>query len=331
MESGRVDIPSYSMYGLVVRSEVMLPLVPILGSSLLRPAWDFSYGSPGAVIPPLENPVAAIRCEHGSITCARYDLPDGTWIQAASLGTFHVASDGRRVDIYPMPETDELLLGHFLVGPVAAFVLDRLTYPSLHASAVVTEYGAVAFLGPKGHGKSTMAANFLRRGGELLTDDTLPLVRQGGVIWGMPGLATMKVWSETAKHTLGITDDLPGISPSLDKKVIALDGRYKRARQSVRLRALCVLNRYQNEDAKDSRISLEVLKPQQAVLALLAQASLPGLLLPPERARHLRLFADLAVQAPVYLMSFPDGFQHQEATRTRILAELQTLAEIRTT
>ena len=56
-----------------------------------------------------------------------------------------------------------------------SFSLLSLGYEPLHATAVVVDGEAVAFLGDCGYGKSTLGAAFLARGFPLLTDDVLAL------------------------------------------------------------------------------------------------------------------------------------------------------------
>ncbi len=60
------------------------------------------------------------------------------------------------------------LLGRVMA--LAAHADGRLT---LHASAVSVAGRAVAFVGPKHAGKSTLALALVRKGARLLTDDTL--------------------------------------------------------------------------------------------------------------------------------------------------------------
>jgi hypothetical protein len=60
-----------------------------------------------------------------------------------------------------------------LLGVVLGVLLHRRGRFTLHASAVSIGEAAVAFIGTKGAGKSTLAAELQRRGHPLLTDDIL--------------------------------------------------------------------------------------------------------------------------------------------------------------
>ena len=53
---------------------------------------------------------------------------------------------------------------------------------ALHACAVETELGVVAIAAPSGTGKSTLAAELMRRGWPLFADDVLVLSRAGGAV-----------------------------------------------------------------------------------------------------------------------------------------------------
>jgi hypothetical protein len=66
-------------------------------------------------------------------------------------------------------------------------------YELLHASAVATEHGPVAFVADQGGGKTTLAAEFLHRGGTLFADDIVALDDSGGTIVGYPGPAVMNL------------------------------------------------------------------------------------------------------------------------------------------
>src|SRR5690606_38362871 len=68
-----------------------------------------------------------------------------------------------------------------------------------HANAVVVDGGAVAFCGPSGVGKSTLAAYFARANYPVLCDDVCVVsFDDGGRPHAWPGLRRLKLWSEAA-------------------------------------------------------------------------------------------------------------------------------------
>jgi hypothetical protein len=63
----------------------------------------------------------------------------------------------------------------------------------LHVSAVETTAGVIAFAAPSGGGKTSIAAEFLRRGGRLFCDDILAIDDAGGRVVGHPGPPLMNL------------------------------------------------------------------------------------------------------------------------------------------
>lgn len=92
-----------------------------------------------------------------------------------SVGRVRVAG-GRSIEVDPLPDFDQRLLGLFLLGPVMATLLHQRGLLVLHGSAVEIAPGRAAlFLGDNGAGKSTIAAAFLKAGHRAFTDDVIAL------------------------------------------------------------------------------------------------------------------------------------------------------------
>jgi hypothetical protein len=311
------------VYGLHVRSDVRLPIAPRSHGSLGPP--DFTIRRVDSAQPPVPDgpAVALVPCGTHGADIILHRGSGGAWIWNHSIGTTHISPDFRQVDVYPDTAVDERALGLTLLGPVALFVLHMLGVPTLHASGVVTEHGAAVFLGTDGQGKSTLAASFLRRGATLLTDDALPLRCLPDGVHGGPGLPMMKVWQETAEHTLGLAEALPDLTADYDKKLLALDGRYAVATTPVPLRGIYVLDRYDPQVRPEARLAIRPLSWRESATCLIAQTSYGAFLRPAEAARLLPLYARLAAQAPVRVLSYPTGFAHQEEVCARIMADLE--------
>ena len=89
-------------------------------------------------------------------------------------GLFHVDADGTSVACATSDPNDPWWLRLVLDTILWSTALLR-GVEALHASAVATEHGVVAFIGPTGSGKTTLALEFLRRGYSLFCDDVLAL------------------------------------------------------------------------------------------------------------------------------------------------------------
>ena len=63
----------------------------------------------------------------------------------------------------------------------------------LHAGAVVTPHGLIALVGNSGAGKTTLATEFLKRGGVLFADDIVALEARGDEVIAYPGPSLMNL------------------------------------------------------------------------------------------------------------------------------------------
>ena len=119
----------------------------------------------------------------------------------------------------------------FLLGPVMGCVLCARRIPCLHASAVAIDGtdgrepgAAVAILGPKCGGKSTLAAALAQRGHAVLSDDVAVLFEDSGSFMVQPGYPRMRLWPNSIERLPGLTvDALPRVWPRADKRCLHLE------------------------------------------------------------------------------------------------------------
>ena len=147
----------------------------------------------------------------------RFQYSDGT--------TFIIDGSGNRIWAkWPKNLTFEDTT-NYLLGHIMGFVLGLRGVTCLHASAIAVDDYAIAFLGPGGGGKSTVAAAFAMQGNPVLTDDIIALNDKGDVFLVEPGYPRLKLWSGTVETLFGIPDALPCISPehpTWDKRYLDL-------------------------------------------------------------------------------------------------------------
>ena len=106
----------------------------------------------------------------------------------------------------------------YLVGIVLSFAFRLRGDFSLHASAIQTDGGAVALVGPHGAGKSTLAAALGRRGMPVLTDDILRLTCANGVWTAHAFGGVIRLWSDGESLVFGAPGRLPPLTPTWHKR-----------------------------------------------------------------------------------------------------------------
>jgi hypothetical protein len=169
----------------------------------------------------------------------------------------------------------------------------------LHGSAVAMPAGAICFLAPKFHGKSTLAMALTARGGRLLTDDTVAVDLAGQPVVH-PGVHSLRLWHDSAdRFADASTVRFEGAE---GKRVILPSGRTQLATRSAPLHALYLL-RPRAADGIAPAVSRTRLSPVPSAIALLGQTRLGELLGGPESATTLDRAVTLAQRVPVFELS----------------------------
>lgn len=122
-------------------------------------------------------------------------------------GTYDITDAGREIAWTAGPQFEDSWVRGDITGRVMAVALHVSGHLCLHGSAVATASGAIAFLAPKYHGKSTLALALTRAGAKLLTDDVVP-VDPRPPIQAVPGVHQVKLWQDSATH-FGVDRETP--------------------------------------------------------------------------------------------------------------------------
>lgn len=130
----------------------------------------------------------------------------------------YLIQGGSEILLDPLPGSDPEAVRLFLHGPAFGAVLHQRGMFPLHASAVVTPQGAVAFAGPSGSGKSTIAAAFHRMGYPLLADEICAIA----VPFVFPASPRLFLWRDSLQQ-LGVEHlNLRPIRSKSDKFIVPL-------------------------------------------------------------------------------------------------------------
>lgn len=129
------------------------------------------------------------------------------WVGVAEL---RARRDGSEVRFVPSPGAAPALVEKIRRGSAALLLRHLEGHIGLHGSAIAVDGRAVAFIGPGGAGKSTLAASVCAlEGGELLADDAVALER-GPRGFGVVPLERQHWLDAGARRALGLPPGADG-------------------------------------------------------------------------------------------------------------------------
>ena len=134
---------------------------------------------------------ASLICDEllpdGTVNFRIESHPDaGYLIFGPAYGAHLLSADGRSLSCFPEAQPDGAWQ-RLLVAQVLPFAALLHGLEVLHASAVVRDGEAVAFLGPSRSGKTSLALEFCDRGARFLADDVLAIETRDGRLLANPG------------------------------------------------------------------------------------------------------------------------------------------------
>jgi len=238
---------------------------------------------------------------------------------------FYVWPD--RIVCYQLQRAYRSEVERWLVGTVLALWLERKGIPVMHASAVVVEDGAVAFLASNTAGKSSLAAALMQCGYPLLIDDALPIARGDHTFLGQPGYPQMRLWPDQAEHFLVHFEDLELVHPEASKRTVSVGPEGLGAFCDVPqpLRCFYILSRRDPEEA-GTAVEITPVSPRDALIELVRYSFSTRLLtalgLQPRRLNDL---AQIAGQVPMRRIRYPSGLEHLPRICATILEDVRAL------
>ncbi len=249
-------------------------------------------------------------------------LEDGsTYVRWDSVGEFLVAPDGRRITSRRFTTSSPESFQVYMLGQAISFALVKQRLEPLHATAVVANGRAVAFLGSSAFGKSTLAACFLEAGCRLLTDDLLVLQQRADRIVAYPGPARIKLFPGMARRFLDVAEGPVRMNAGTEKLILPLDGRASFA-APAKIDAVYSLSA-PSEAGRQASVSIETLSPRAGFLELLKGTFNRALTSPQRLERQFRAMVNLAERLPINKLVYPRSVERLRDVRAMVLSHLQ--------
>jgi hypothetical protein len=233
----------------------------------------------------------------------------------------YLVTDGTTITIEPAPTSDAANVRVFLLGEAFNALLHQRGVLPLHGSAIATPWGAVAFVGHSGHGKSTLAGALYQRGYRLLSDDLCVVRTETGSPMASPAYPALRLWADML-HQLAGNGSCQRVRAGLEKYYLPTGERF--ATEAVPLVAVYELTTTNTEELSLSRLD------NSDKLAVLVTHTHRGRLLDGlgVRGAHFRQASLVAHQVRVSRVRRPQEPVRLDALVALIESDMQGFGEV---
>jgi hypothetical protein len=270
-------------YGLLIGSDFCL----------LEPSRKLSEveGQPDVVVQIGQLEEAAKDSLNSNQDCFKGTLPD--------IGQFWIQPN--QITVQPSPDVDEQTLSSCILGTAFSVLLQQRGFLVLHASAVIIDGKAIAFIGFSGAGKSTTASAFMQSGHPVITDDVLAIQFKAGYPEVVPSYPIIKLLPDAVEALGHNTEELPLLHASSRKRIQTFD--YEQLQKTYPLQRIYLLS-------KGDRHEIQPLKATEALVTLVNQSRAAKNLIDPNAKKlHFQQCAELTKMNRVFRLRRKPGLE----------------------
>lgn len=238
----------YTTYNLSIQSDIELPELLLQREATVSPPDVFIRLSS----------VSAQGLPNGQqVNPFLYANRESLWLHIPKVARFLV-QNGNSILIDPEPGIDEDSIRVFLLGSALGALLFQRGHLVLHGNAIRIGDQCMVCVGESGVGKSTLAAGFMQRGFQILSDDVVPVDK---AFKALPGFPRIKLWQDVADKLQIDTTGLRRIRPGIEKFNYPLGNQF--CQDSLPIRWIYILSSDDNDG-----IHLRALSGMQRFLPL---------------------------------------------------------------
>jgi hypothetical protein len=305
-------MPRYVVFGGCLESPLSFPQLPE-ASPDVPASWTIVKTSSARRLENVE--LLGTHAITSASTVHLYRHGEGLRLEYDDSGTFDVSLDGATIVWAPRSSAEDVNVREDVLGPVLAAAMHLRGRFCLHGSSVVLAGGAIAFLAPKHHGKSTLAMAAIAGGAKLLTDDSLP-VEPGPPVMAWPGVASVRFWDDIRVRFHGNGKTVEGAGG----KHAAIDLACKsQLRTPQRLRGIYLLAPF-NASEHRAPVERERVTGIESALSLVRHAKIGTLLGKSESAIVLHRAAAIAAEVPVYVLRIERNLERLQGVISQLFA-----------
>lgn len=240
------------------------------------------------------------------------------------LADFQISDTGECVQCTPVPEVPLETIRHLFLDQVFPLALSKRRELVLHASSVVGETGAIAFIGKTGVGKSTLAASFAKDRFPFITDDCLVLEESTEHLLAFPGYPGLRLWQDVVDSLFDSQPEYCDVAHySRKKRIDLIDHSLLFQSDPVTLRRIYFLNTYLPSEENRS-ISIIPTSPRESFMELVRFAYKLDIGDRDMLATEFKCLSRVVNLPIFYRLSYPHDLSLLPAVKEAILEDLSS-------
>ena len=259
------------------------------------------------------------------LSCAKTEK--GYLLRFNELADFTIDRIGSEIVCMPRPGIPEDTIQHLLLDQVIPLVINLRGGEALHASAILTSHGVIAFAGPAGSGKSTITGSLVKMGYPFVSDDCLTLREKDQTIFAIPAYPGLRLWDDAQEHLFGENGNKKSVAHYTSKLRVDIEEGPESYNPEPKpfARLYDIVNSPETDETSD--IMIEKLSPRDSFMALVRCAFRLDITDQQMLARQFRFLKRVTSTISVRRLSFPRNFRFLPDVQRAILNDLNDLGE----
>ena len=246
--------------------------------------------------------------------CCFYRVNGNYLLRFPELADFTIDSHTLDVHCTPTPNVSSATITQLYLNQILPVVQSKSGELVFHASAIVADGLAIAFVGITGRGKSTLTASFSNNGFQFLADDGLLIKRLEADYHALPSHASLRLWEDSQAAVLGTTAKPEDPLEYTSKLRFPASHEMPHYNKSCRIRRIYFLG-----DLETSKIEFRKLSPQEAMVELIKHSFLLDIDDRKTMATHFDAVSKLSTLDVFYRLDYPRNYDELANVRSQIL------------
>lgn len=233
---------------------------------------------------------------------------DTFYLRFPEAADFRIVPSRGEISCCTVPGITDNTVRHLLLDQVLPRIVGHEGSIVLHASAISVAEQAILFMGGPWSGKSTLAANFINHGANMLADDCVLLEMEGSHVSAITNYPGSRLWQDS----LDALQDRSGICGeitlySTKKRLLYRWDRQKKYEESLPVNAIFLLGPAVSMTGND-HISIRRMSGSRVIPELLKYTFVLDVVDKDKVKGKFHAHGSIALSIPLYQLDYPRDY-----------------------